>query len=288
LGYDHINQGLGYPVGRMTNDVSVLERRGGFRLFYGCGQPVTAFEDWPLQVFGKDLGPKTCVSLVRVFPKSVLAQELSQARRAAEAAPTRDNIDLYLAISMQMQDMAEAVRALSMYVTYFPEQAPIVEASALFADLAAEQPAEARTDILAAYADCQPACDWEFSKFLTPELITAEGATYLSVGIDRKTDEIQSIQLPLQLNSATAYVLELELRSFAPFDLARFAGEQIPDSYLDSWNRATDWTTFQILFVTPQWAEASRQVEFELARVFDRGGIDLRRILLVEIGAAYD
>jgi hypothetical protein len=281
LGSDPLEQDL--PAGRIVEDPTSLTQTGGYRVLYGCGQPIRDFADWPLKEFGQDLGDKTCISLVRVFASDSVLAELAEVRDGAKDIPSFENIQLYLAAAIQAQDLSEAASAFALFSTYLPDETPIHQAGQLFATNGPDQMRQHTTDLLAEVAACLPNCNWSFTRLLTPEMVEDDSGNYLSIGIDRKTDEIQTIAIPVTLKSATAYILQLEMRSFAPFDLVRFDGYSIPDSYPDTWNRVTDWTTFNVVFVTPIWPTQDQAVSLELARVFDRGEIEFRQINLIEL-----
>lgn len=286
LGVDHFGQGI--QSARVADDLASLQQTGGYRVLYGCGQPIQSHADWPIREFGQDLGPKTCVSLVRVFAEDQISETITQARQTAMATSSLEDIQLYLAAAMQGNDLVEVSHALALFSTYFPEQMPIVQASSLLSVEGSGQLNTHTTDLLAQINACVPDCNWSISPLLESQIVGDGSDAYLSIHITSQTEEIQFVKLPVHLGAATTYILRLEFRSFAPYDLVRFPDNTIPDSYSDSWNRDLDWKSLDIVFVTPVWPEGSRLVELEVARVFDRGEIEFRQIDLIELGELND
>ncbi len=286
LGVDHFEQGI--QSNRVAEDLESLQQTGGYRVLYGCGQPIQSHVDWPIKEFGQDLGPKTCVSLVRVFAEDQISEAVVEARQAAMATLSLEDIRFYLAAAMQGNDLAEASYALALFATYFSEQMPIIQASNLLSVQGPRQLNTHTTDLLTQISACVPDCNWSISPLLEPRIIGDGSDAYLSIHITSQTEETQFVKLPVRLGAATTYILHLEFRSFAPYDLVRLSDGAIPDSYSDSWNRDLDWKSLDIVFVTPAWSEGSRLVDLELARVFDRGEIEFRQIDLVELSERND
>lgn len=281
-GFNHLfaTSNSNYPETQMTDDIDLVQREGGYFLRYGCGSPVFEFADWATAEFGNSSSPR-CVSLIQHQPLEEAKSELADAQARAENTPSLESINFYLNGAANAEDAEAFVYALSLMAGYFPEEVPIVQASGLIQSFRDDLPGHSSSDLLLSY-ELEPA-NWEFGPLLSPSLVAEEDAKTLVVEISGSTEDIQAITLHLPLKAGSAYILDVELRTFAPFDLLRFPGMSIPDTYADSWNQELNWSEYSIVFITPQWAEGERLVSLELARVFDKGSISFRQILLTEV-----
>jgi hypothetical protein len=206
---------------------------------------------------------------------------MAEAKRKALNLLTSDAIRSYISAAANTRLFFEFVDALSLMVTYHPEDAPITQASGILQTHRLVSINRISRNLVSLFGQEEGA--WIFGPELTPDHIEVDGEPVLAVEINRKTDEIQPISLEWNLKPKTAYILEVELKSFAPYDLLRFPGYTIPDSFADSWNRDLEWTAHSIAFVTPDWPEAEKQVTIELARVYDRGSLWFRALDLKEV-----
>ncbi|MEX2144730.1 MAG: hypothetical protein WD740_09040, partial [Anaerolineales bacterium] len=147
----------------------------------------------------------------------------------------------------------------------------------------ADAPGSLRTDLIASYEGNEAA--WEFGSLLKPRFILEGGSKILELRITGTVQVPQPIAVELKLKPRTAYILEVELRSPASFDLVRFPDLNIPDSYPDSWNKDLAWSHYKVAFITPDWLEGEKVVTMELARVYDKDFIRFRALNLVELAA---
>ena len=283
FGFTYAKGGYLFPETRFTRDRELVRLLGVYFLKQGCGQLITHFREWPFEVFGDPDSPE-CISLIRKLPKEKKLLALIEAKRNALAFLTKDKLTSYLAASANAKKLSEFVNALSLVVTYFPEDTPISQASGIIQTYGLSAVGNIRMDLISLFQQEQGR-GWAFGAELTPRTMEEDEAAVLVVDIGQKTEEAQPIIVNLNLKANTAYILEVELRAFAQYDLLRFPDYEIPDSYLDSWNRDLDWTTHNVVFVTPDWPEDQRDVKIELARINDRGGIAFRVLNLVEVNA---
>jgi hypothetical protein len=272
---------VSYPDIRLTSDLNIIREIGGYSVSENCGKPVTEFEEWPLIEFG-DPGSPTCISLYKFIPQDAIDRTLALASEYASATPSFQTINEYLHAAANGEDFAAFVDAISQMVTFYPEIVPIVKASGLIQAYGLEQSQNSQIDLLESYFSGNLGI-WRFGKFLEPSRLTENGDDILQIRIEKSTQEAQPFSVSLLLKSNTAYILEFEVLSFAPFDLVRFPELSIPDSHQDGWGRADSWTQYTVVFVTPTFSEERTEVFLELARVFDRGDIKFRRISLIEV-----
>jgi 4-amino-4-deoxy-L-arabinose transferase-like glycosyltransferase len=279
-GFSLKKNNMSYPKTRMTGDNMLIREIGGYLLKQGCGNTIFKFKDWPVAEFGDPNSPE-CISLIRWLPFLKASLEMAEAKRKALNLLTSDAIRSYISAAANTRLFFEFVDALSLMVTYHPEDAPITQASGILQTHRLVSINRISRNLVSLFGQEEGA--WIFGPELTPDHIEVDGEPVLAVEINRKTDEIQPISLEWNLKPKTAYILEVELKSFAPYDLLRFPGYTIPDSFADSWNRDLEWTAHSIAFVTPDWPEAEKQVTIELARVYDRGSLWFRALDLKEV-----
>ncbi len=282
-GFDFMNEGYGFPETRMTDDLNMIEQMGGYFLSEGCVRPISDLGSWPIAEFG-DSATTECISLVRHLPPDQAREELSKAKQAYLNLESEEALNTYLIAAANAEDFGQFVNALSLIVTYFPENTPIVQASGILEAYSHRLSDSERKDILLTYSG-EGKGSWEFALQLTPSLIEENNEDALMVKIKGITKDTQSIYLTVNLKPKTAYILEIDLRATAPFDLVRFPNQDIPDSYLNSWNRDLNWTDYQIVFVTPNWTSDQNDVLMELARVYDSGRIWFRTVNIIELRA---
>ena len=189
--------------------------------------------------------------------------------------------DQYIAVSANTKQLPAFIEAISLMTTHFPEDTPIVEASGIVRTYGGELETNREVDLLGAYSDEE--AKWEFGGLLKPRVQSLDGQDVLRIRIDGATQLVQPISLRVTLKSNTAYILNLEILSTAAFDLVRFPEDNIPDSYLDSWNRDLSWRQYSIVFVTPVFKDEQKDVLVELARIYDKGEIQFREIGLIEV-----
>lgn len=281
-GYSLVKKGYNYPETRMTNNSKLVAELGGYYLEQGCGHPVTDFKFWPTAEFGEADSPE-CISLIQTLATEKALLELPELKRNAFALTSRDSISSYFDAAINARIYTEFVNAFSLLVAYFPDDAPIVQAAGIvqtYAHFSTKK--NVRIDLLSLFQQ-EDGKGWVFGPELTPRVVLEDGKAILVVEIEQKTDEVQPISISLNLKSSKAYIMEIELRAFAPYDLLRFPKTEIPDSFLDSWNRDLGWTRHSIVFITPHWPDGDKNVMVELARVYDRGDIWFRVIDLVEV-----
>jgi hypothetical protein len=166
--------------------------------------------------------------------------------------------------------------------TFFPETTPILPASAILSEYSLFAPGVTDVNLLPS-GSFRTLDGWEFGPLLSTRLGFEDGATILTADLVSPTQEVQPLSREVILKPGAAYVLNVELRAFAPFDLVRFPNHAIPDSYPDSWNQDLNWTKYSVVFVTPQWQNGEQEVLIEIARVYDRGSIQFRELSLTEI-----
>ena len=280
-GYFAIVNDFNYPETRFSDDLALIQEIGGYTIHYGCGQPIHDFANWPTAEFGNP-GTDFCISLQRYLPKSEIDAELILAMKSAESAASVENINRYIAASASSNDLSSFVDAVSHMVSISPEHQSVLQASGVIKNYGLGLADNRVTDLIASYSPDE-SNKWDFGERLEPNKISQDGTDILQIEIEKPTQEVQTISIDLSLRSNTAYILEIELLSFAPYDLVRFSNATIPDSYVDSWNRSLSWTSHEIVFVTPSFIGPEAEVSLELARVFDRGDIQFRKINLIEI-----
>lgn len=282
-GWSLFQQNYTFPGTRLTTSLAQIQQYGGYRLEEGCGEPVESFELWPWREFGNPTSDQ-CISLLRSLPEGQIGSHILAAREGLTQSPSPETVAEYIDVSAEAGDFSAFIFGLSEMVTRFPSNVPITSASGIISSYNLIQNQQNTRDLLAEFI-ATDGSTWEFGRRLEPQVVSANGTTQLEVGIERQTDDEQPILLQIELRSRTAYILDIELTSFAPFDLVRFPDAQIPDSFLDSWNRAPEWEHFQVIFVTPEFETDTEKMTLELARLFDRGSIQFRAIELTEVSS---
>jgi hypothetical protein len=280
-GYANFVDGHGYPETRFSDDIALIQADGGFTINYGCGQPLKKYDNWPTAEFGNPES-EFCISLQRYIPAREINSALSLAEELADRDNSVENLEHYIAASADSKDLGSFVNAVSQMVTLYPENHTILRSSGIIKRYGQELDTNRVTDLLASYS-VEGEIIWDFGDLLEASLSAVNGEEILQIEIEKSTQEVQPISLTLNLKSSTAYILEFELTSFAPYDLVRFPNASIPDSYVDSWNRSLSWTKHTVVFVTPSFSELETEASLELARIYDRGDIQFRKITLIEV-----
>jgi hypothetical protein len=237
--------------------------------------------EWPVEQFG-DPQSRQCISVVKILNEDEAYRQLAEAESIAVDTPNLHSIKQYIEAAAISESFPAFIDAISMMVTHFPDQTPIVKASGVILSNRLDIGIHQSSDLLATYSN-NPLGLWEIAPLLRSELITDGEEIVLLLEIEQSTQEPQPVFTTVLLKRNTAYILDLELRSSAPFDLVRFPKVEIPDSYPDSWNKEFEWTRQQIVFVTPNWNEAMRPTQIELVRLYDRGELWFRQIRLIEV-----
>lgn len=281
-GYNYDGSPYSSPESRLTDDILLIKEVGGYVISEGCNQPVSGMNDWPLASFG-DLESTNCFSLIEILPESEADVRLAQAKGEANHSLTQEDIETYITSAAKANNMSEFVEALALMATEYPDQVPISKASGIFLEFVQNHPEQAPQILLDQYALFGAEPSWSFGNQLVVDMDERGNELILVASIVGQTDSPQSIALSLELKRGSAYVLELEVRSFAPFVLGGFPQGQIADSFPDGWQRSPEWTEFNVVFVTPDWPMAKENVLMEIARVYDRGEIWLRNIRLFEV-----
>jgi hypothetical protein len=270
-----------FPSTRFTDDLDLIKKIGGFLIGYGCGRPVDRYDLWPLLEVG-DPDSDECISLYRILPKQDIRATLTASRELAYTSFSFEALETYANAAANAEDLKSFIEAMSLMAEHHPEATPIIQASGLIDRYGSDLPGNQSIDMIQLYSD-EPE-EWRFDKLLEPQVLVQDGEQILQIQIEKSTEEIQVVSLELGLGASTAYLLDVELLSFAPFDLVRFPSDQIPDSFPDSWNRESSWTRYQIAFVTPSFEDGQpREVVLELVRMYDRGSILFRRLDLIEV-----
>lgn len=267
-----------YPETRFTENANMLDESGGFLLNTGCG-PVTSLAEWPIKEFG-DASSEFCVSLVKKIPVREVNAALAQAQASAADPTTAENILNYIAVAANAENFPAFVDGLSKMAAHDPSDTPIVQASEILVQKVAAG-ASHQIDLLP--TDEGDLENWKLGSLLNASLADEQPGKVLVITINGSTPDLQTIQLPLTLRANTAYVLEIEFTSFAPANLVDFTEPEIPDSSGEIWTRELSWTTIRVAFVTPSSLSSPEQVWLELAKLYDKGSISFRRLILSEI-----
>ena len=278
-GYSTRTRDYRNPGSRLKRDWEVIQEDGGYSINFGCQEPAVSYDNWPFAEFGNPNSAE-CISLYRYLPELGIG-EVASARNLALTEFTSIAFDQYIAVSANTKQLPAFIEAISLMTTHFPEDTPIVEASGIVRTYGGELETNREVDLLGAYSDEE--AKWEFGGLLKPRVQSLDGQDVLRIRIDGATQLVQPISLRVTLKSNTAYILNLEILSTAAFDLVRFPEDNIPDSYLDSWNRDLSWRQYSIVFVTPVFKDEQKDVLVELARIYDKGEIQFREIGLMEV-----
>lgn len=278
FGYPVLPKPYDYPDTRFTDDPTLIQDVGGYFVSSGCGSPIDKLADWPIAQFGQS-DSSECISIVRSLPEEAAQEQLVKAKKLLYTENPQ-TLREYLSAAANANNSEEFVAALVLLNSSAPEGFLSYQAAPVIEEYVRAY-SELSKNLLASFTTGGDIV-WEFSDDLTPSVIIEDGNEVVSVEIDNKTDDIQTIVMEMHLRPGTAYLLEVEMKASAPFDLVRFAPSNIPDSYLDSWDRRLEWTTYSIVFVTPNWVTSERNVSLELARIFDRGSIWFRQVNLIE------
>lgn len=280
-GFPWLRERLPYPETRMISTNRDLEALGGYVLKMGCANPIETIADWPVEQFG-DPNSDLCLSLSKRLPIGIVETELLDARERALELHDAESLRAYLDVAAQANDYDEFARALILFTTYYPYQQLIHQASRIVEEAADALPGLVNQDLLAPIIGDEE-IDWELSPMLMAEVVEQDGEVALELRLSEPTEEIQTVAFGLQLKPGTVYLLDVEVKTSAPIDLVRFPDWNIPDSYMDHWDRSLQWEDHSIVFVTPHWGSEEKLVKLELVRTFGDGLIWFRKLNLTEV-----